>query len=102
IAEYIFEQLFSNIIQRCLNDNEETLNLESLVISRDDISGLLLKWEEEIREKLTKVAFEGTAYGLFEEACDSLKEELVNEYAKESIQEDLIETLGWFRSSVKD
>lgn len=39
-------------------------------------------WKAEIRERLSKESFEDTAYGLFEKACENLKEEIVSDYAK--------------------
>ncbi|WP_342514292.1 dsDNA nuclease domain-containing protein [Sporosarcina sp. FSL K6-1522] len=102
IAEYIFENLFSNVIKRCINDNEQTLRKDDLVIKKDDAVELLKMWKAEIRERLSKESFEDTAYGLFEKACENLKEEIVSDYAKKSIQEDLIETLGWLRETVKN
>lgn len=97
IIEYIIEKLFTNIIHRCYNDNEDTLKKSNLVIGKNELDELFKHWVIESKEVITATSFQDTAVGLFEKASENLKNEFIRYYTNEGLRTDLIETLGWFR-----
>lgn len=100
INAYILEKLFSYVIQKAHDDNEEKLDKEKLVITKKEIIELIEFWTIQAKEEITETSYYDTAVGLFRRTLINLEHDYNNEFANQNLKNELIENLKWFSSIV--
>ncbi|QJF25767.1 dsDNA nuclease domain-containing protein [Mammaliicoccus vitulinus] len=102
IADEIFRNLLSEIVQRTYRDDSE-MDKSHLVFKREDVQALIYTWSESSKDSVSSYLKDESLLSIIIYLLEALQNEFQEEFkSNQKLLKELLETLDWFRTEFEE